>query len=267
GIQTKPNIRIINSVAAENDTIRATMIPSLLGCIYKNVDSFPEMGIYEIGRVAEGLNAEGLCNERKKLAFVVASKKLTEKEVYFRCKEIIWQLIQSIKNISPTFALREELSKYNYVHPVNSAGINAKEQEIGYFSILNSKVKNKIDKKLNVAFAEIDLEKMEKIREESLYYTEVSKYPGVIIDLSLLADKALRYENIVNTIKEYPCKYLQGICLVDIFEDEKLLAGKKSVTIRLEFGSMERTLEGSEISGMVDELLTILAGRGLEIRK
>jgi phenylalanyl-tRNA synthetase beta chain len=267
GIQTEPNVRIINSVAAENDTIRATMIPSLLGFVYKNADSFPELGMYEIGRAAEGLNAEGLCNERRKLAFVVASKKLTEKEVYFRCQEIIWQLLQSIKNFSPTFALEEGLAKYNYVHPVNSAGIYAKGQAIGYFSVLNPRVRNKIDKKLNVAFAEIDLDNLEKIREESLCYTEVSKYPGVTIDLSLLADKALRYENIVHNIKEYPCKYLQGIRLVDIFEDEMLLAGKKSVTVRLEFGSMERTLEGSEISGMVDELLALLTAKGLEIRK
>ncbi len=267
GIHTEPNIRIINSVTAENDTIRATMIPSLLGFVYKNADSFPEMGMYEIGRVADGLNAEGLCNERKRLAFVVASKKLTEKEVYFRCKEIIWQLLQSVKNITPSFAQKEELARYNYVHPVNSAGIYLKEQEIGYFSVLNPRVKNKIDKKLNVAFAEIDLEDMEKIKEESLRYTEVSKYPGVTIDLSLLADKALRYENIASSIREYPCEYLQGIRLVDIFEDEKLLAGKKSVTVRLEFGSMERTLEGSEISGIVDGLLNLLASKGLEIRK
>ena len=30
GIHTEPNIRIINSVTAENDTIRSTIIPSLL---------------------------------------------------------------------------------------------------------------------------------------------------------------------------------------------------------------------------------------------
>ena len=267
GIQTEPNIRVINSVTAENDTIRSTMIPSLLGFVYKNADSFPEMGMYEIGRVAEGLNAEGLCNERKKLAFVVASKKLTEKEVYFKCKEIIWQIVQTIKNVNPSFGVKEELAKYNYVHPVNSAAIYLKEQEIGSFSILNPRVKNKIDKKLNVAFAEIDLENLEKAEGEPFRYTEVSKYPGVTIDLSLLADKAQRYENIAGAIQEYSCEYLQGIRLVDIFEDDKLLAGKKSVTIRLEFGSMERTLEGSEISAMVDEILELLASKGFEIRK
>jgi phenylalanyl-tRNA synthetase beta chain len=267
GIQTDPNIRVVNSLASENDTIRSTMIPSLLGFVSRNVDNFPEMGMYEIGRVAEGLDAEGLAKERKKLAFVVASKKLSEKEVYFKCKEIIEQLIQAIKNVSPSFALNKELAKSNYVHPVNSASIFLKDKEIGYFSILDPRVKNKIDKKLNVAFAEIDTAELLEIAAESLRYTEISKYPGVTIDLSLLTEKSLRYESIVSYIKEYTCEYLQGVRLVDIFEDEKLLASKKSVTIRLEFGSMDRTLEGSEIQNMVDEILTLLATKGLEIRK
>jgi phenylalanyl-tRNA synthetase beta chain len=267
GIITEPNIRIINSIAAENDTIRATMIPSLLGFVAKNVDSFPEMGMYEIGRVAEGLRADGICDERKKLAFVVASKKLSEKEVYFKCKEIIEQTIMAVKNFAPSFAVKEELSKYNYVHPVNSAAVLLKGEEIGYFSILDPRVKNKIDKKLNVAFAEIDMANLEKVEKENLKYTEISKYPGVTIDLSLLVDKSLRYENIVESVKEYQCEYIQGIRLIDIFEDEKLLPGKKSVTIRLDFGSMERTLEGSEIQTMVDELLALLSKKGMELRK
>lgn len=267
GIITEPNIRIINSITAENDTIRSTMIPTMLGFVAKNADSTPEMGMFEIGRVADGLLPDGLVNERKRLAIAIASKKLSDKEVYFKCKEVVEQLVKAIKNITPTFGLKDELAKYNYVHPVNSAAIYVKDQEIGFFSVLNPRVKNKIDKKLNVAFAEIDLENLEKVQAEVLRYTEVSKYPGVTIDLSLLTDKELRYENIAAAVKEYSCEYLQSFYLIDIFEDEKLLPGKKSVTVRFEFVSMERTLEGQEIQTMVDELLAILGTKGIELRK
>lgn len=267
GIITEPNIRIINSITAENDTIRSTMIPTMLGFVAKNADSTPEMGMFEIGRVADGLLPDGLVNERKRLAIAIASKKLSDKEVYFKCKEVVEQLVKAIKNITPTFGLKDELAKYNYVHPVNSAAIYVKDQEIGFFSVLNPRVKNKIDKKLNVAFAEIDLENLEKVQAEVLRYTEVSKYPGVTIDLSLLTDKELRYENIAAAVKEYSCEYLQSFYLIDIFEDEKLLPGKKSVTVRFEYVSMERTLEGQEIQTMVDELLAILGTKGIELRK
>lgn len=271
GIITEPNVRVINSVTAENDTIRSTIIPSLLGFVSKNVDTNPEMGMFEIGRVADGLKADGLCNERKRLGIVVASKKLSEKEIYFKVKEIVEQLVLAIKNTNPTFMTKEDLTKYNYVHPVNSSSIKVKGEEIGYFSVLNPKVKNRIDKKLIVAFAEIDIGYLENIEAEDLRYTEVSKYPGVTVDLSLITDKSLRYEKITEYVREYQgvknsCA-LQGFRLVDIFEDEKLLPGKKSITVRFEFGSMERTLEGQEISAMVEELLGVLKDKGIELRK
>lgn len=278
GIITEPNVRVINSVTAENDTIRSTIVPSLLGFVAKNVDNYPEMGMFEIGRVADGLRADGLCNERKRLGLTFASKKLSEKEVYFKLKEIIEQLMLTVKNTRPTYEGKEALKKYNYVHPINSASIYLKGEEIGYFSILNPKIKNKIDKKLNVAFAEIDIETMEKIATEDLRYVEVSKYPGVTIDLSLITDKSLRYEKIAEYVKDYQSDKnsatpelggscaLQSFHLVDIFEDEKLLPGKKSVTVRLEFGSMDRTLDGQEISAMVEELLAKLKGKGIVLR-
>ena len=267
GITTEPNIRIINSITAENDTIRATIIPSLLGFVLKNADTTPEMGMFEIGRVADGLKEDGLCNERKRLGIVIASKKLSEKELYFKCKEIVDQLLLAVKNITPNYKLKEELAKNNYVHPVNSAAIFLKDEEIGYFSVINPRVKNKIDKKLNVAFAEIDIENMEKVAAESLRYSEVSKYPGVTIDLSLLMDKAQKYEKIQVAVNELDCEYLKSYHLIDIFEDEKLLPGKKSVTVRFEFISRERTLEGQEIQKMVDDLLEILNVLDIEIRK
>lgn len=267
GIVTSPNIRIINSVTAENDTLRSTMIPSILGVVAKNSDTYPEMGIYEIGRVVDGIREDGLCNERKRLVIAITSKILSDKNIYFRCKEIIEQLVYAIKNRLPTFSINDEVGKYNFVHPINNASIFVKGVEIGFFSVINPKIKNLIDKKLNVAFAEIDIEILDRIPAESSCFSEVSKYPGVTIDLSLLVKKTLRYESIVSYLNEYHCEYLQRYRLVDIFEDEKLLPGIRSMTIRFEFGSKEKTLEGQEIQIMVDELLKLLSSKGIEIRK
>lgn len=266
GIHTEPNIRIVNSVTAENDTIRSTIIPSLLGFVHKNVDTNPEMGMYEIGRVADGLTVDGLCNERKRLGIVVASKILSEKELFFKLKEAIEQVTVSTKNIAPTFVENNDINKYEYVHPTNSASIQLNKQEIGYFSVLNPRIRNNIDKKLSVAFAEIDIEEMEKIDVVPLEYREVSKYPGVTVDLSLLVDKKTPYEQLSKYIDMYPCCYLERYYLVDIFEDDKLLQSKKSVTIRFEFISMERTLESQEIQSMVDGLLGVLKSKNVELR-
>ena len=133
-------------------------------------------------------------------------------------------------------------------------------------SVLNPIIRDNIDKKLNVAFAEIDIYDMEKTDAAVLEYKEVSKYPGVTVDLSLLMDKEIRYETLSGYIDLYPCRYLDKYYLVDIFEDEKLLPGKKSVTVRFEFVSMERTLEGHEVQNMVEGLLAVLKNKNIELR-
>ena len=143
-----------------------------------------------------GLTVDGLCNERKRLGIVVASKILSEKELFFKLKEAIEQVTVSTKNIAPTFVENNDINKYEYVHPTNSASIQLNKQEIGYFSVLNPRIRNNIDKKLSVAFAEIDIEEMEKIDVVPLEYREVSKYPGVTVDLSLLVDKKTHYEQL-----------------------------------------------------------------------
>ena len=76
----------------------------------------------------------------------------------------------------------------------------------------------------------------------------------------------MRYEELAGYIDLYPCQYLNKYYLVDIFEDENLLPGKKSVTVRFEFVSMDRTLEGDEIQTMVDELLAVLNTKNIELR-
>lgn len=266
GIETKKNVRIINSLTAENDTLRTSIIPSLLSFVNRNSDNYDEIGMYEIGRVIKGLKEDGLCDERKTLSFVFGSKNLSEKEVYFKVKEIIDNLLYQIKGISPDYAIKEDLAKDNYIHPINSAIIKLSDVNIGCFSVLNPRVRNKIDKKLNLAFAEIDLNDFETVNERPKSYKEVSKYPSVDVDLSLLVNIDISYGEVLNYINGKKYKDLNNISLIDIFMDDKLLSGKKSITIGLEFGSMDRTLQSEEVSATVNEILEDLKAKGIELR-
>ena len=266
GIKTLPNVRVINSVTAENDTVKATLIPSLLNIISKNAALIPEIGIFEIGRVAEGFKEDGLCRERKKLGIVIASRKMTEKQTYFKMKEIIDNITYSIKNCLPSYHNTDNSKNCSYVHPVNLASITMNGTAVGYFSCIHPKVRDKIDKKLNIAFVEIDMDDFNTVAKETIIYKEISKYPGIYIDYSFLIDKGIRYEEIQRNIAAFRCEYLKSYGVIDVYEDDTLLKGKKSMTIRFEFGSDERTLENKEINEMTDVLLTLLKEKGIQLR-
>jgi phenylalanyl-tRNA synthetase beta chain len=83
----------------------------------------------------------------------------------------------------------------------------------------------------------------------------------------LLTDKGTRYEELKAIISEFACEYLKSYSLIDTFEDDRLLMGKKSVTVRFEFGSDERTLESKEINEMTDRLLVLFGENGIQLRQ
>ena len=54
---------------------------------------------------------------------------------------------------------------------------------------------------------------------------------------------------------------LKNIRLNDIFRDEKLGVGKKSMTFRLEFNSNDRTLTSGEVDDKIGKILEKLKDR------
>ena len=81
GIEVDGDVRIVNSELSDNDVIRRTILPTLLGFVSKDCDTNPELKMFEIGRVVRGMKEDGLCNERKVLSFVAASKTKSENQL------------------------------------------------------------------------------------------------------------------------------------------------------------------------------------------
>ncbi|MCL2107474.1 MAG: phenylalanine--tRNA ligase subunit beta, partial [Oscillospiraceae bacterium] len=86
GLAIEENVKIVNSVDSVNSTLRGSMIPTLLCALYDNQGFGASYGLFEIGSVAEGLTADGLCNERRKLGIALYSREATERALFYRLK-------------------------------------------------------------------------------------------------------------------------------------------------------------------------------------
>jgi phenylalanyl-tRNA synthetase beta chain len=86
-------------------------------------------------------------------------------------------------------------------------------------------------------------------------FKELSKFPAVQRDISLLVDKTVNYATIEEAIKKSGVKKLSQMQLFDLFENEKLGADKKSLSINLTFVDDEKTLTDAEIENFVNKIL------------
>lgn len=89
-------------------------------------------------------------------------------------------------------------------------------------------------------------------------YRGLSKYPAVERDLALVVSGETPYEAIDGELKKLRLPTLRDVKLFDVFESEKLGAGKKSMAINLTFLDNEKTLTDSEIDGWMKKIMTAL---------
>ncbi len=262
GIETHDNLKIVNGLNRQDSVLRYNMGPTILCGIEKNIKNYDEIGIFEIGRTFE-YNFDGKdCVEHKILGIGISSVKSSEEELLFKLKSMIDSITKVNKNITLDY-VENNVVDYNFIHPVNSFVLKNVTENIGYVTVVNPIVKDKINKKANIVLAEIDMDKLSQIEEEKVIYKEISRYQAVDFDLSITVDKNTKYFDIENVILNANLKYLQEYSLVDIYEDEIKLKDKKNVTIKFKLASYDSTLTKEEIDSGRDKLITALKNNNM----
>lgn len=94
------------------------------------------------------------------------------------------------------------------------------------------------------------------IKKSSVSVKDITRFPVMRRDLSLVVDKAVSFHNIVGIATKVDKKMLQDIQLFDVYVDaEKLGADKKSYAVSFIFEHLERTLKDKEVNKIMDQLI------------
>ena len=257
GIDVEPNVELINATNPNIKTIRKSIVPTQLCQVKYNTAYDTDFAVFEIGRTVDGLNAEGLCDEHKKLCVTLFSKTRDVEKLYFELRDILAVIADDLKHESLTFEKAE--ATHSYQHPKNLNKIFCAGKLLGEMGIVNTTVTKKIDKKANIVYAELDVEEFAKIANASIKYEEPSKFPEIEIDLSFVSEK---FAPIAEAIKASECKLIKSVRVVDTYSDDS----GKSITVRLLFSHPERTLTKDEVLEVVNKILSILEPQGVKLK-
>ncbi len=262
GIDVAENVRILNMTTPENGTLRRSMIPTMLTFVNENKGFSPDFGVFEAGRVVNGLKNDGTCDERRQLGISLFSKTCDEKTLFFRMTDIIRTLFSEIKNGEPEF--RHSAPVYEWQHPRNTVSIVFGEITVGTVCTLHPSVLSKLDKNGASVSAEISLDAFSSIGENDLHYSEPSRFPSVDIDLSILLNDGKTYADASETWQDFVPSPISSVMVIDTFEP---VTGGKSVTVRLTFSSDERTLSmEDDVQPVTDKIIKSLSEKGITIR-
>ena len=132
------------------------------------------------------------------------------------------------------------------------------DKKIGDIALLGAKqAKNCGMKVLSAVLVEMDMDEFVPFKSRTNRYEKLREFPLNEYDVSFIIDSLVTFDTISQTAmqvaEEKP--FLRAVKFVDEYKGEKIPQGKKSITIRLEIGSDEKTLTGAEIDGVANAVM------------
>ena len=257
GMEVVDNVKILNATNPNLETLRRSIVPTQLCQVKYNTGYAPEFGVFEVGRVVNGLQENGMCDEKKMLTVTLFSKTAPLQELYFRLRDMIAVVIDDIRHKSISFRSLEATQSYQ--HPKNLNAIVCDGVVLGEMGIVHPSVSKKLDKKASIVYLELDVVKLSQIADAGIHYEEASKYPGMEIDLTFLSDS---FAPIAKVIEEENSPLIRKIKVADLYKGED----GNAITVRLFFGCMDRTLTREEVQAVTDSIVEKLAANNIRMK-
>lgn len=257
GIEIEDNIKLIGAVNPNIETIRRSIVPTQLCQVKYNTGYATDFGVFEIGRVIDGVDENNLCVENKKLAITLFSKTKSIETLYFELRDMLAVIADDIKHKALSFEKKEATKSYQHLRNLNTVICDGKA--VGEIGIVHPTVSKKIDKKASIVYAELDFKAFAYIDNAGIKYEEPGRFPGMEIDLSFVSNT---FAPIKEAIDAQNCELVKGVSVVDTYTDEN----GKSITVRIAFAHPERTLTGEEVKAVTDKVIAELADKGVALK-
>ncbi len=262
--------KLLMPMSEDRSTLRQSLIPHLVEAASYNVARKEEsVALYEIGSVFLGKTAEELPYEEEHVALVVTGKWVDNTWLgekvnadFFVAKGIVEGLFEKL---GLTEHVSYEKATVDGLHPGQTANILLDGEKVGIIGGLHPVERKKYDLK-ETFVAELNLKAIITTAVEELVYKPVPRFPAMTRDIALELDRTTPAGEIVAIIRKAGTKLLKDVKVFDVYEGDKMTAGKKSVAFSLTYFDPERTLTDEEVVTAHEKVLKALTEAGAEIR-
>lgn len=258
-------VRILNPSSRDLDVMRQTLLYGGLEAVAYNLNrKAPDLLFFEMGTVYSIANPESSdplpgYHEEQRLALFLTGRKLPESwdtsdepVSHFMVKGILRALFLRLSIDPDTLELHPAES-----HLLSTGFAYSKKGELLVSAGL---VRKPILSQLNIGqpviYVDLNWALLTRlISGKNLHYSELPKFPVVRRDLALLLGKEITFDQIRKIAMETEKKFLLQVGLVDVYEGDRIEAGKKSYAISFILGDSSKTLTDAEIDKVMERLV------------
>ncbi|WP_129727780.1 phenylalanine--tRNA ligase subunit beta [Ectobacillus funiculus] len=265
-------IRLALPMSEERSQLRLSLVPHLLeAASYNNARKIENVALYEIGSVFLPAGQDEQPKEEQHLAGVMTGlvlnhpwqgeKKAVDFYVVKGVLEGLFDVLGVTEKISYAAAKRADL------HPGRTASILLDGEEIGYIGQVHPEMQKQLDVKETYVF-ELSLAALFGADVAEVSYESIPRFPSMTRDMALVVKADVLAGDVHRTIVEAGGELLKEVALFDLYQGEKMEAGKKSLAFSLRYYNPERTLTDEEVTEAHSRVLQAVEETfGAELRK
>jgi len=254
-------VRMVNPVSADQDSLRTTLVTSLLEVALRNRNrGRPAVAVFEIGRayIRRPEDPTGQPAEPTRLGALRAGLPNAEagRTAFLELKGALERGLDSIASVELDF--RRAASPL--FHPGRCARVLLGDRELGYLGELHPSVVAEAGLEGRATVFEVDLDPV-LAADPTRRARPLPRFPAVNRDLAVVVPEQVEAASLLATIEAAGGELLESVRAFDEYRGGQLPSGRKSVAFSMTFRSPDRTLTDSEVDAQLERVKAALRER------
>ncbi len=267
-------IYLSNSATLDQSQVRTILYPGLIkNCQTNSAKGQQGVRFFELGRAYLNAPDGRSFTELERLSFALWGE-AKEKTWSEKAREVDYtDGITVLEILRERLGLPEmsfEAAAIPGLHPGRTAKISltyhGKMKELGFIGEMDPGVTRDLDLKGRLVVCELDLDVITETARQSYTYKKLPKFPASERDVSLMVPGETTNQDVVSVIRKAGGKLLTDVAVLDLYRDEKMADGERSLTYRLTYRAEDRTLTIEEVDKAHQKVLEALTKANLTIR-
>lgn len=265
-VSGEKGIALLNPIASQLDVMRTSLVTGLIDSLRFNLNRKAErVRIFECGRVfhkqadakADLLEVAGI-RQPIKLALLAYGARYAEHWSDSKRLVDFFDLKGDLESVIGTdrFQCRKWVDSEKLppcLHPTQSAVIEVAGKHAGWIGVLHPQLQQSLELSSAPVLAELAIWALtDKLMPSP---AAPSKFPPVVRDLAFVVNQDLASEELAAGLKRLGGTRLVNLTLFDEYRGKGLKDNEKSLAFRLRFQDTERTLEESEVQGLLQQMI------------
>ncbi|MCZ4222000.1 phenylalanine--tRNA ligase subunit beta [Pedobacter rhodius] len=260
---------ILNPLSSDLNVMRQSLLmPALESVAYNQNRKNADVKFYEFGKTYHLVNEQYV--ERPRLLLLVSGAKQgeqwnqnTKSTTFYNMKAAVDAIISRLGISSyQSDVLQDENFAYGIKYFRG-------DKTLVSFGAATKADRKQADVNAEVFYADFDWAGLlDIVKKNKIVNKDVSKYPAVRRDLSMLIDKEVTFDLLKGIAFKTDKKLIKEVGVFDVYEGDKLPEGKKSYALNFILQDEEQTLTDKQIENTMQKLIANLTQQaGAEIRK